>query len=82
MLLGRQQQLEQQMKENRQAQEESLQRREELIKELELEKQKTHREREEEGELRTARKQEIAAQVHTRRGWGNDSGPFYIGYPY
>uniref|UniRef100_A0A8C8JEI5 Trichoplein keratin filament-binding protein n=1 Tax=Oncorhynchus tshawytscha TaxID=74940 RepID=A0A8C8JEI5_ONCTS len=67
VLAGRQQQLDVKMQENRQAQEESLRRREELIEELELERQTRRQEREEDEGHRTARMQEINAQVEQRR---------------
>ncbi|XP_041756402.1 trichoplein keratin filament-binding protein [Coregonus clupeaformis] len=67
VLAGRQQQLEVKMQENLQAQEESLRRREELIEELELERQTRRQEREEDEGHRTARMQEINAQVEQRR---------------
>uniref|UniRef100_A0A3Q1FGN4 Trichoplein keratin filament-binding protein n=1 Tax=Acanthochromis polyacanthus TaxID=80966 RepID=A0A3Q1FGN4_9TELE len=63
VLVERQQQLELKMQKNREAQEESLKRREELIQELELEREIRRREKEEEGVRRTARMQEISAQV-------------------
>lgn len=65
MLAGRQQQLELKMQKNREAQEESLRRREELIQELELEREIRCRERKQEEGCRTARMQEIDAQVST-----------------
>uniref|UniRef100_A0A673Z8V7 Trichoplein keratin filament-binding protein n=1 Tax=Salmo trutta TaxID=8032 RepID=A0A673Z8V7_SALTR len=67
VLAGRQLQLDVKMQENRQAQEESLRRREELIEELELERQTRRQEREEDEGHRTARMQEINAQVEQRR---------------
>uniref|UniRef100_A0A671SFD1 Trichoplein keratin filament-binding protein n=1 Tax=Sinocyclocheilus anshuiensis TaxID=1608454 RepID=A0A671SFD1_9TELE len=63
VLTGRQQQLEERMKENRLAREESLQRREELIQQLELERLTLRQEREQQEGARTARMQEINAQV-------------------
>lgn len=63
VLAGRQLQLDVKMQDNRQAQEESLRRREELIEELELERQTRRQEREEDEGHRTARMQEINAQV-------------------
>lgn len=48
---------------NRQAQEESIKHREQLIKELEEAKELTRREKEQEKELKTARRQELEAQV-------------------
>lgn len=53
------------MQKNREAQEESLKRREELIQELELEKEMRRREKEQEEGRRTARIQELNAQVGT-----------------
>lgn len=47
----------------RQQQEESLQRREELVQDLEMMQQMTRREQEEQDDLKTARKQELQAQV-------------------
>ena len=63
MLAGRQQQLELKMLKNREAQEESLKRREELIQELELERKLRCQEKEQEEGRRTTRMQEIKAQV-------------------
>lgn len=51
------------MQKNREAQEESLKRREELIQELELEREIRWQEREQEEGRRTTRMQEINAQV-------------------
>lgn len=51
------------MQKNREAQEESLKRREELIQELETEREIRRREKEKEEGRRTARMQEIDAQV-------------------
>lgn len=48
---------------NRRAQEESIRYREQLIKELEEARELTHREKEQEEELKTARRQELEAQV-------------------
>ncbi|XP_042613307.1 trichoplein keratin filament-binding protein-like, partial [Cyprinus carpio] len=67
VLTGRQQQLEERMKENRLAREESLQRREELIQQLEQERLTLRQEREQQEGARTARMQEINAQVEHRR---------------
>ncbi|XP_059510942.1 trichoplein keratin filament-binding protein isoform X1 [Stegostoma tigrinum] len=67
VLVGRQQQVLERLDMNRRAQEESVQRREDLIRELEELKETTKREKEEEEELKTARKQELAAQVEERR---------------
>lgn len=63
VLVERQQQIELNMQKNREAQEESLKRREELIKELEWERKFRRREKEQEEGRRTARMQEINAQV-------------------
>lgn len=63
VLEGRQQQLELKMQRNREAQEESLRRREDLIKELELERELRRQEREQQESRRTAWLQEINAQV-------------------
>ena len=48
---------------NRRAQEESIKYREQLIKELEEAKELTRREKEQEEELKAARRQELEAQV-------------------
>lgn len=61
--MERQQQIELKIQKNREAQEESLKRREELIKELEWERKFRRREKEQEEGQRTARMQEINAQV-------------------
>lgn len=53
------------MQKNREAQEESLKRREQLIKDLELEREIRRREKDHEEACRTARMQEINAQVST-----------------
>ncbi|KAM8885958.1 trichoplein keratin filament-binding protein isoform 1-T1 [Spinachia spinachia] len=63
VLVGRQQQLELKMQDNREAQEESLRRREQLIQELEQERETRRHEKEQEEGRRTARMQEINAQV-------------------
>lgn len=63
VLAGRQQQLEQKMHQNRKAQEESLKRREELIQQLEMERELQRQEKELEEGRRTARKKEIDSQV-------------------
>ncbi|XP_058493098.1 trichoplein keratin filament-binding protein isoform X2 [Solea solea] len=63
VLAGRQQQLEQKMQKNHEAQAESLRRREELIQELEQEKEIRRREKEHEEGRKTARVQELDAQV-------------------
>ncbi|KAK2837294.1 hypothetical protein Q5P01_014506 [Channa striata] len=67
VLVGRQQQLEQKMQKNREAQEESLKRREELIQELEREREMRQREKEREEGRKTAQMQEINAQVEQHR---------------
>ncbi|XP_032370936.1 trichoplein keratin filament-binding protein isoform X1 [Etheostoma spectabile] len=67
VLSGRQQQLELKMEKNREAQEESLRRREQLIQELERERETRHQEKEQEECRRTARMQEINAQVEQQR---------------
>uniref|UniRef100_A0A3Q3XC44 Trichoplein keratin filament-binding protein n=1 Tax=Mola mola TaxID=94237 RepID=A0A3Q3XC44_MOLML len=64
---GRQQQLELKMQKNREAQEESLRRREELVQELELEREIRRRMKEQQMGQRTARMQEINAQVEQKR---------------
>lgn len=61
--MGRQQQLELKMQKNREAQEESLKRREELIQELELERELRRQEKEKEDGRRTAKANELKAQV-------------------
>lgn len=53
------------MQNNREAQEESLRRREQLIQELEQERETRRHEKEQEEGRRTARMQEINAQVGT-----------------
>lgn len=65
MLAGRQEQLELKLQKNREAQEESLRRREELVQELELERDIRRRMKERQMGQRTARMQEINAQVST-----------------
>ena len=59
----RQNQIEVRMEENRQQQEASLERREELLRDLELANQLTRREDEKRDAERTARRQELEAQV-------------------
>lgn len=61
--MGRQQQLELKMQKNREAQEESLKRREELIQELELERELRRQEKEKEEGRQTARAKDLKAQV-------------------
>ncbi|KAF1417619.1 Trichoplein keratin filament-binding protein, partial [Spheniscus humboldti] len=63
VLAGRQHQIQEKMELNRRAQEESIKYREQLIKELEEAKELTRREKEQEEELKTARRQELEAQV-------------------
>ncbi|NWQ93652.1 TCHP protein, partial [Burhinus bistriatus] len=63
VLAGRQRQIQEKMELNRRAQEESIKYREQLIKELEEAKELTRREKEQEEELKTARRQELEAQV-------------------
>uniref|UniRef100_A0A8C6SF36 Trichoplein keratin filament-binding protein n=1 Tax=Neogobius melanostomus TaxID=47308 RepID=A0A8C6SF36_9GOBI len=63
VLVGRQQQLELKMRQNREAQEESLKRREELIHELELERELQQQVKEQEEGRRTTRRKEIDAQL-------------------
>ncbi|KAM7017738.1 trichoplein keratin filament-binding protein [Tautogolabrus adspersus] len=67
VLAERQHQLELKVQKNREAQEESLRRREELIQELEQEREIRRREMEQEEGRRTARMQEINAQVEQQR---------------
>uniref|UniRef100_A0A8C8VKE5 Trichoplein keratin filament-binding protein n=1 Tax=Pelusios castaneus TaxID=367368 RepID=A0A8C8VKE5_9SAUR len=63
VLAGRQRQIQEKMELNRHAQEESVKYREQLIRALEEAKELTCREREEEEELKTARKQELESQL-------------------
>ncbi|NXV81489.1 TCHP protein, partial [Atlantisia rogersi] len=63
VLAGRQRQIQEKMELNRRAQEESIKYREQLIKDLEEAKELTRREKEQEEELKTARRQELEAQV-------------------
>lgn len=63
VLTGRQQQIQEKIEQNRRAQEETLKYREELIKSLEEGKQLALRAKEESEELKSARKQELEAQV-------------------
>ncbi|NWX21876.1 TCHP protein, partial [Aegotheles bennettii] len=63
VLAGRQRQIQEKMELNRQAQEESIKYREQLIKELEEAKELRQREKEQEEELKTACRQELDAQV-------------------
>ncbi|XP_039361263.1 trichoplein keratin filament-binding protein isoform X2 [Mauremys reevesii] len=66
VLAGRLCQIQEKMELNRHAQEECVKYREELIRELEEAKELTRREREEEEELKTARKQELESQLTER----------------
>ncbi|KAM9625189.1 trichoplein keratin filament-binding protein isoform 1-T1 [Morphnus guianensis] len=63
VLAGRQRQIQEKMELNRQAQEESIKYREQLIKELEEAKELTRREKEQEEELKAAGRRELEAQV-------------------
>ncbi|KFQ12627.1 Trichoplein keratin filament-binding protein, partial [Leptosomus discolor] len=63
VLAGRQRQIQEKMELNRRAQEESIKYREQLIKELEEAKALTRREKEQQEELKAARRQELEAQV-------------------
>ncbi|NWW48071.1 TCHP protein, partial [Pedionomus torquatus] len=63
VLAGRQRQIQEKMELNRQAQEESIKYREQLIKELEEAKELSRREKEREEEQKTSRRQELEAQV-------------------
>lgn len=63
VLAERERQIREKMERNRLAQEESVQCRAQLISELEEAQRLTQREREEEAGLRSARKQELEAQV-------------------
>ncbi|KFQ38259.1 Trichoplein keratin filament-binding protein, partial [Mesitornis unicolor] len=63
VLAGRQRQIQEKMKLNRRAQEESIKYREQLIKELEEAKALSRREKEQEEELKTAHRQGLEAQV-------------------
>ncbi|NWZ71813.1 TCHP protein, partial [Acrocephalus arundinaceus] len=63
VLAGRQRQIQEKMELNRRAQEESIKYREQLIKELEKAKERTHREKEQEEEQQTVRRRELQAQV-------------------
>ncbi|KAG8521243.1 Trichoplein keratin filament-binding protein [Galemys pyrenaicus] len=67
VLTGRQQQIQEKIEQNRQAQEESLRHREELIRNLEEARDSARREKEESEELKSARKQELEAQVAERQ---------------
>ncbi|NXT49875.1 TCHP protein, partial [Pluvianellus socialis] len=63
ILAGRQRQIQEKMALNRRAQEESIKYREQLIKELEEAKELSRREKEQEADLKAARRQELEAQV-------------------
>ncbi|KAM9625190.1 trichoplein keratin filament-binding protein isoform 2-T2 [Morphnus guianensis] len=63
VLAGRQRQIQEKMELNRQAQEESIKYREQLIKELEEAKELTRREKEQEEELKAAGRRELEAQL-------------------
>ncbi|KAM5192583.1 trichoplein keratin filament-binding protein [Mantella aurantiaca] len=67
VLHGRRLQIEEQIEHNRQAQRESLQSREELIRELEEVKQLTSREKKDEEVQKTARRLELETQISERR---------------
>ncbi|XP_043354164.1 trichoplein keratin filament-binding protein isoform X2 [Dermochelys coriacea] len=66
VLAGRLCQIQEKVELNRHAQEECVKYREQLIRELEEAKELTRREREEEEELKTARKQELESQLTER----------------
>ncbi len=61
-------QIQRRMEDVKQAQQESLERREELVRDLELANQKTRRDEQEQERLKVERKREIDAQV---RHWHN-----------
>ncbi|XP_064434598.1 trichoplein keratin filament-binding protein isoform X3 [Mirounga angustirostris] len=63
VLTGRQQQIQEKLEQNRRAQEESLRHREQLIQNLEEARESARREKEESEELKSARKQELEAQL-------------------
>ncbi|XP_074062228.1 trichoplein keratin filament-binding protein isoform X1 [Macrotis lagotis] len=67
VLTERQHQLQEKIELNRREQEEALKYREQLIRGLEEAREETRRERAEEAELKTARKQELEAQVAERQ---------------
>uniref|UniRef100_A0A8D0VHU0 Trichoplein keratin filament-binding protein n=1 Tax=Sus scrofa TaxID=9823 RepID=A0A8D0VHU0_PIG len=69
VLTGRQQQIQEKIEQNRRAQEESLRHREQLIRHLEEARESARREKEESEELKSARKQELEAQVGLCPGW-------------
>ncbi|NWR80506.1 TCHP protein, partial [Centropus unirufus] len=66
VLAGRERQIQEKMELNRRAQEDSIKHREQLIKELEEAKELTRREKEQEEELKVARRQELEAQLTER----------------
>ncbi|XP_045881716.1 trichoplein keratin filament-binding protein isoform X2 [Meles meles] len=74
VLTGRQQQIQEKLEQNRRAQEESLRHREQLIQNLEEARESARREKEESEELKSARKQELEAQVAERQlqAWEED----------
>ncbi|XP_006870509.1 PREDICTED: trichoplein keratin filament-binding protein [Chrysochloris asiatica] len=74
VLAGRQQQIQEKIEQNRRAQEESLQHREQLIRLLEEAREAARREKEESEELKSARKQELETQVAERQlqAWEED----------
>ncbi|XP_055970475.1 trichoplein keratin filament-binding protein [Sorex fumeus] len=67
VLAGRQQQIQEKIEQNRQAQEESLRLREQLIGHLEEAREAARQERQRSEELKSARKQELEAQVAERQ---------------
>ncbi|XP_055002957.1 trichoplein keratin filament-binding protein isoform X1 [Sorex araneus] len=67
VLAGRQQQIQEKLERNRQAQEEALRLREQLIGHLEEAQEAARRERAQSEELKSARKQELEAQVAERQ---------------
>ena len=81
VLEGRRRQLEDKMEENKRRQLESIESREELLRELEAAQRMTARERKEEERRRREREEEIQAQVrhnpapHSREGLGRGSSP-------
>ncbi|XP_008583859.1 PREDICTED: trichoplein keratin filament-binding protein isoform X2 [Galeopterus variegatus] len=74
VLIGRQQQIQERIEQNRRAQEESLKHREQLIRNLEEARESARREKEQSEELKSARKQELEAQVaeHQLQAWEAD----------
>ncbi|XP_029426784.1 trichoplein keratin filament-binding protein [Rhinatrema bivittatum] len=67
VLTGRQLQIQEKIELNQRAQQKSLKQREQLIKQLEEEKQLTARERAEQEDLKSARRQELETQVAEQR---------------